>query len=77
MVTYDDSRGIESSVYIIHPCADPVIDAHIRLELLDDLFNLLNRKRPIRVYIIGSRIIRHDPIFRPGKEQIWIVFMLS
>lgn len=44
---------------------DPIFDPKIRRELLDNLFNLLNRKRPIRAATIGSRIIRRDLIFRP------------
>lgn len=44
---------------------DPIFDPSIRRELLDDLFNLLNRKSPIRAATIGRRIIRRDLIFRP------------
>lgn len=53
------------TVYSYAATIDRITDAHIRRELLDDLFNLMNRKRPIRAATIGSRIIRHDLIFRP------------
>lgn len=69
MAPFDEYRDFAASaMYTVYSHAatiDRIIDAHVRRELLDDLFNLLNRKRPIRAATIGSRIIRRDLIFRP------------
>lgn len=69
MAPFDEYRDFaESAMYTVYSYAatiDRIIDAHVRRELLDDLFNLLNRKMPIRAATIGSRIIRRDLIFRP------------
>lgn len=67
----DCTRGIATgAMYAVYSYAfiDPISDPKIRRELLDDLFNLLNRKRPIRAATIGSRIIRRDLIFRPPDD---------
>jgi hypothetical protein len=67
----DFAGGIAAgAMYRVLSCVftDPIFDPKIRRELLDNLFNLLNRKRPIRAATIGSRIIRRDLIFRPPDD---------
>lgn len=67
---YGDFTGgiAPGAMYLVLSFAviEPIIDPKIRRELLDNLFNLLNRKWPIRAATIGRRIIRRDLIFRPS-----------